>query len=159
MMKTKNCAPAAVAAALMSAALAGSASATPPTRNDLGSTFKLISTGQTSTIEIRLKPKTSFDSVSVEAASGVGSLTPPCSFAAVVVGGSYVCRVHVTHQPGTPSLTVNVVGERTVDPAKPRVLEVRHFTLASPGFVAPAARKAEQVTPGLKLTPRQEGSK
>ena len=71
----------------------------------------------------KLKPKLSFDTVRVEAASGVGSMTPPCSFSAIQVGGSYVCRVDVSHKAGEASLTLNVVGERTTDPANPRVVE------------------------------------
>src|SRR2546421_5716232 len=142
-------------AAAISVVLASVALATPPTHNALGATFKVISRGQTSTIEIRLKPKTSFDTVRVEAASGVGSLTPPCSFTAVVVGGSYACQVSVSHKTGEASLTLNVVVEKTVDPRKPRLLEVSHFTLANAAFVAPAVKPVPQPRPGLLLTPPQ----
>ena len=133
--------------------VAGLASASPPTHNALGATFRIISKGQTSTIEIRLKPRTSFDTVRVEAASGVGSLTPPCSFTAVVVGGSYACQVSVSHKTGEASLTLNVVGEKTVDPERPRLVEVSHFTLANAGFVAPTGRRLHKPTSGLILTP------
>jgi len=146
-------------AAAISVVLASVAFATPPTHNALGATFKVISKGQTSTIEIRLKPKTSFDTVTVEAASGVGSLTPPCSFTAVVVGGSYACQVSVSHKTGEASLTLNVVGEKTLDPERPRLVEVSHFTLANAGFVAPAVKRLHKPTPGLILTPPQGTTK
>ncbi len=148
--------------ASLSVALAGVAAATPPTHNAMGATFKVLSVGQTSTIEIRLKPKASFDTVRVEAASGVGSLTPPCSFTAVVVGGSYVCQVSVSHKAGEPSLTLNVVGENTLDKAMPRLVEVSHFTLANSGYVAPAPAHKTQLnkaTPSLTLTPSQDTAK
>ncbi|MGH8133919.1 MAG: hypothetical protein ACRETP_11935 [Steroidobacteraceae bacterium] len=96
--------------------------------------------------------------VRIEAASGVGSLTPPCSFTAVVIGGSYVCRVNVSPKAGEASLTVNVVGEKTVDPERPRVVEVNHFTLATPGFTAPAVKRSSKPTPGLVLTPPPQGA-
>jgi hypothetical protein len=148
-----------IAATGMSIFLASVAWATPPTHNAMGATLKVISKGQTSTIEIRLKPRTSFDTVRVEAASGVGSLTPPCSFTAVVVGGSYACQVSVSHKTGEASLTLNVVGEKTVDPERPRLVEVSHFTLANPGFVATTTNHLEKrpskPAPSLTLTPPQ----
>ncbi len=147
------------AAAGISVVLASVALATPPTHNALGATFKVISRGQTSTIEIRLKPRTSFDTVRVEAASGVGSLTPPCSFTAVVVGGSYACQVSVSHRIGEASLTLNVVGEKTVDPERPRLVEVSHFTLANAAFVTPAVKRLHKPTPSLILTPAQDTTK
>ena len=139
--------------------LAGVAWATPPTHNAMGATFKVISEGQTSTIEIRLKPRTSFDTVRVEAASGVGSLTPPCSFTTVVVGGSYACQVNVSHKTGEASLTLNVVGEKTVDPERPRLVEVSHFTISNAGFAAPKAKRSSRPTPGLVLSPRKANDK
>ena len=146
-------------AAAISVVLASVALATPPTHNALGATFKVISRGPTSIIEIRLKPRTSFDTVRVEAASGVGSLTPPCSFTEVVAGGSYACQVSVSHKTAEASLTLNVVGEKTVDSRKPRLVEVSHFTLANAAFVTPAVKRTNKPTPSLILTPAQNTTK
>jgi hypothetical protein len=143
------------AAATLSVALASVGLATPPSLNAMGATFKVISKGQTSTIEIRLRPRTAFDTVRVEAASGVGSLTPPCSFTAVVVGGSYSCQVNVSHKAEASSLTLNVVAERTVDAQTPRLVQVSHFTLANAEYAAPAVRHLEsrdKLTPSLMLS-------
>ena len=138
-------------AAALAIAICNAAFARPPTHRELGATFKVLATGPAVTVEIRLKPRASFDTVHVEAGSGVGSLTPPCSFTSVVRGGSYVCRVNVTHAPDRASLTLNVVGERQVDPSKPRIFEVSHFTIANPEFVAPARKPSSRPTPGLEL--------
>ena len=143
-------------AAALGLALASVALATPPSHNGLGATFTIVSKGETSIIEIRLKPRSSFDTVRVEPASGVGSLTPPCSFSAVVVGGSYVCRVSVSHKAGEASLTLNVVGEKATDPQKPRVVEISHFTLANGAFTATAVPRSNRPAPGLLLTPPQD---
>ncbi len=131
--------------------------ASPPTQNSMGAKFKVISKGATSTIEIRLEPQAAFDTVRVEAASGVGSLTPACAFSAVVPGGSYSCQVQVSAAEGAAALTLNVVGEKTVDPQKPRLVEVRHFTLDVPGSAAPtvtpSAKSATRLTSGGLLVP------
>ena len=142
-----------LASTCISALLVTIALATPPTPNALGVTYKIVSKGQTNLVEIRLKPTTSFDSVRVEAASGAVSLTPPCAFSGVVVGGAYVCTVSVGHKAEEASLTLNVVGEKTVEPTKPRIVEVSHFTIANAAFVAPAVKRSEKPTPGLILTP------
>jgi hypothetical protein len=148
--------------------LTAAALASPPVQNSMGAKFNVISKGATSTIEIRLQPQAAFDSVRVEAASGVGSLTPSCAFSAVVPGGAYSCQVHVSAAEGAAAVTLNVVGEKTLDPQKPRMVEVRHFTLAVPGSAAPAAAPAaksasrptseglfvpDKPTPGAILTP------
>ena len=140
-------------------ALAGAASATPPARNELGASFRLVSKGPTNVVEIRLRPKAPFDTVAVEAASGVESLTPPCSFSGVVPGGSYVCRVSVSHKATAASLTVNVVGQRRADPAKPPLVEVRHYTIGNAGYVARAAKRSERPAQNLLLTPPPGASK
>jgi hypothetical protein len=140
----------------LSLVLVGVSLATPPTHNEMGATFRVISKGQTNTIEITLKPKTFFDTVRAEAASGAGSLTPPCSFTTVVVGGSYSCEVNVSHKAGEASLTLNVVGEKTLDREKPRLVEISHFTLANAAYVAPAPAHnthLNKATPSLTLTP------
>ena len=152
-MGTRKAAWQGIEAAGISALLVAIALATPPTPNALGVTYKVVSKGQTHLVEIRLKPTTSFDSVRVEAASGAASLTPPCAFSGVVVGGAYVCTVSVGHKAEEASLTLNVVGEKTADPAKPRIVEVSHLTIANAAFVAPAVRRSDKPTPGLILTP------
>ena len=136
----------AVAAALV---LPGLSLADPPQANDLGALFKVISKAATTTVEIRLKPATAFEAVRVEAASGVASITPPCAFAQVQVGGSYVCQVDVVPKAGEFSLTLNVVGEKG-EPGKAKVVEVRHFTLGT--GQATTAHAASAPTPGLTLT-------
>lgn len=133
--------------------LANVAMASPPSDNTLGATFRVVSAGPSSTVEIKLKPSAAFDTVRVEAASGVGTLSPPCSFDAVMEGGSYVCRVNVSHKAGEASLSLNVVGQRTVDAAKPGLIDVVHFTLPNAAFVAPAVKKSNTPTPGLLSTP------
>jgi hypothetical protein len=138
-------------------ASAGVASATPPSQNALGTAFKVIAKGHTNIVEISLKPTSSFDTVRVEAASGVESLTPPCAFSSVVVGGSYVCQVHVTQKAGEASLTLNVVGQRTIDPAKPRLVEVDHFTIDNADYVAPRVKSSNKPAQSFKLTPPGEG--
>jgi hypothetical protein len=144
----------ALAAALV---LPGLALADPPQANDLGAVFTVISKGATPTVEIRLNPQTAFEAVRVEAASGVQSITPPCAFAQVQVGGSYVCRVDVVPKAGESSLTLNVVGEKG-EPGKAKVVEVRHFTLAT-GQAATVHGASVKPTPGLSLTPGQSSTR
>ena len=140
----------AVAAAVV---VPAAALADPPQANDLGVVFKLLSKGATSTVEISLNPRTAFDAVRVEAASGVASITPPCAFAQLEAGGSYVCRVDVVPKAGESSLTLNVVGEKG-ESGRARVVEVRHFTLAT-GQATTTHAAAKTPTPGLTLTPGQ----
>ena len=132
--------------------------ADPPQANDLGAVFTVVSSGTTPTVEIRLRPKLAFETVRVEAASGVASIAPPCAFAQVEVGGDYVCRVNVTPKANEASLTLNVVGERAQEAGKARVVEVRHFTLAT-GQAATAHAASTKPTPGLTLTPGQSSTK
>ena len=136
--------------------LGAAAEASPPAANGLGATFRLVSRGSTNTVEIRLAPSASFESVSVEAASGATALTPPCAFASVVPGGSYVCRVNVTHQSGAASLSLNVVGHSAVGPSHVRVVETSHYTIPNPGYTRPAGsvrRASRPPAPTLLLTP------
>jgi hypothetical protein len=56
-----------IALSLLSMLTVGSAIASPPTHNQLGYAHKIVSSGATMTVEITLKPKRSFDSVSVQA--------------------------------------------------------------------------------------------
>ena len=132
--------------------------ADPPQANDLGAVFTVVERGAVSTVEVRLKPKMAFEAVRVVAASGVASITPPCAFAQVEVGGDYVCRVSVTPKAGESSLTLNVVGERAAESGKARVVEVRHFTLGT-GQAATARPASTKPTPGLSLTPGQSSTK
>jgi len=133
------------AAARIALVAAGAALASPPAQNGLGAHFRIVSTGTSSVVEIRLQPKAAFDSVRVEAASGVATLTPPCEFAGVSAGARYSCRVNLSARQGAAAMTLNLVGERTVDPDRPRVVEVSHFTLATGSApVAPAVRSADK---------------
>jgi hypothetical protein len=127
--------------------------ATPPVRNDLGTTFSVVSRGPTSTIEIRLSPRRSFERVDVEAGSGVASLSPPCSFPNVTGGGSYVCRIDVTAKASDPAMTVNVVGHHAGEAGRPGHFEVRHFTLINPAYVRSNSKPASKPVPGFVNSP------
>jgi hypothetical protein len=119
------------------AALAvGAATASVPTSNDLGVRFKVLKSGPTTTVEIRMTPRRDFDSVTVEAASGVASLAPTCGFAnvRVVAGGSYLCRVDVTGKSSEAAMTLNVVARRAVPGGTVPVTEVHHLSVKNSGF-------------------------
>jgi hypothetical protein len=131
-----------IALSLSSILLAGSAIASPPTHNQLGYAHKIIRNGATMTVEITLKPKRSFDSVSVQAGSGVASISPDCSFIGVTVGGSYVCRFDVTGKPTDAAMTVNIVAESTPAPHALVHAEVHHLTMPNSAFVRSAAAAA-----------------
>jgi len=143
----------AMAAATLSFASIGPTAASPATSNSLGAAFVVIAKGTTSTVEITLHPSAPFDTVKVEAGSGVSVLSPPCAFSRVVAGGHYVCRVNVTQDARQASLTLNVVGEKTLDPANPPIIEVSHFTISNDSFVAPAAVKPRTMGPAMTRTP------
>jgi hypothetical protein len=133
-----------IALSLSSILLAGSAIASPPTHNQLGYAHKIIRSGATMTVtvEITLKPKRSFDSVSVQAGSGVASISPDCSFIGVTVGGSYACRFDVTGKPTDAAMTVNIVAESTPAPHALVHTEVHHLTVPNSAFVHSAAAAA-----------------
>lgn len=130
-----------VAAAFVLLAI-GTASATVPTANDLGFRYKIVTSGPMTAIEIRLKPHRSFDAVSVEAASGVASLSPPCAFSVLVAGGSYVCRVDVTGKPSDAAMTLNVVARRANPGSALPSTEIHHVSVKNASFVPSAATKA-----------------
>ena len=132
-------------AAAMTAALAmGTASASVPMSNDLGVHFRVLSSGPTASVEIRVTPRRDFDSVSVEAASGVASLTPSCGFTSlpVVAGGSYVCRVDVTGKPSEAAMTLNVIGRRAVPGGTVPVIEMHHLSVKNSAFALSQKRAA-----------------
>jgi hypothetical protein len=119
-----------------------SASATPPDRDALGARFTVVSTGPVTTVDVRLVPRTSFSTVTVERGSGAASISPACTFQAVVPGGSYVCRVNVTAIASEPSFTLNVVG--TVEGPSgsiPRT-QVANLTVLNSGYSREKAGKA-----------------
>lgn len=120
----------------------GSAMASPPTHNQLGYAYKILNSGAAMTVEITLKPKRSFDSVAVQAGSGVASISPDCSFAGVTEGGSYVCRFEVTGKPTDAAMTVNIVAQSTPAPHALLHAEVHHLTLTNSAFVRSAAAAA-----------------
>ena len=117
--------------------IAGTASASVATSNELGVKFTVVKSGSTTTVEIRMTPRRDFDSVMVEAASGVASLTPSCGFSnvAVVAGGSYVCRVDVTGKPSDAAMTLNVVARRSAPGGAVPVMEMHHLTVKNSAFV------------------------
>ncbi len=114
----------------------GAASASVPTSNELGVRFKVLRSGATATIEIRMTPRRDFDAVAVEAASGVASLTPSCAFTnvKVVAGGSYVCKVDITGLPTEAAMTLNVIARRSVPGGTVPVMEVHHLSLKNTAF-------------------------
>ncbi len=146
-------------AAGMLALIAGTVSATPPSHTSLGATFKIVSEGRDNIIEIRLRPTASFDTVDVEAGSGVQSFTPPCAFSAVEAGGAYSCQVSVAAKRKHPSFTLNVIGTKAVDPEKPRIVEVHHFTVPNAQFAPPSATRSRQPIPSLVTSPSKDNTK
>ena len=107
-----------------------------PTSNELGIRFKVLNSGPTSTVEIRVAPRRDFDSVSVEAASGVASMTAPCGFTKgkLIAGGSYVCRVQIAGKPSEAAMTINVVARREVLGGPVPVMEVHHLSVKNSAF-------------------------
>ena len=123
-------------AALASLSLAiGTASASVPVSNELGIRFRVITAGPPATVEIRLKPRREFDSVRIEAASGVAALTPPCTFADVVPGGSYACRVEVAGVPSEPAMTLNVVATHASPGGGLPETEIHHLSVKNASFL------------------------
>ena len=120
----------------------GVASGSAPTSNELGVRFKLISSGPTATVEIHLSPRRAFDAVTVEAASGVASLTPPCAFAGVVVGGAYACRVVVTGKPTDAAMTLKVIARRSLPGGILPETEFHHFSINNQAFMPSRKLKA-----------------
>ena len=117
---------------------ANAALATVPNSNELGVHFKVLKSGAIATVEIRITPRRDFDSVSIEAASGVASLTPTCALtnAAVAAGKSYVCQVNVTGMPSEAAMTLNVVARRAVSGGTVPVMEVHHLSIKNSGYAA-----------------------
>ncbi|MBS0393454.1 MAG: hypothetical protein JSR54_02450 [Proteobacteria bacterium] len=127
--------------------------ATPPTPSALGAAFRVVDSGASPTIEIRLRPSVAYDRVTVEPGSGVASLAPPCVFEPVAAGQTYTCRVTVAHTAGQASLTLNVVGQRPPVAGARRAADISHYTLRDPGFAAPPVTRAGRPPQGLVATP------
>jgi hypothetical protein len=127
-----------ILAALLALSLVTGAAASPPARNELGLSHKLIS-GNPIAVEITLKPKRLFDGVAVEAGSGVAAVTPPCAFAAVTEGGSYVCRFEVTGNSADAAMTVNIVAQHVPSVNAQVMMEIHHLTFRNPGFIRSTA--------------------
>jgi len=115
----------------------------------LGASYEVLSRGPTTSIEITLKPTIEFGTVTVEAASGVATLSPPCSFRAVLPGSSYSCVVEVTGTSSDAAFTINVVGQRSSTAGAPLVAEVSHFTMLNPSFVRASKKPAGDRKPTL----------
>ena len=149
-----------LAAATTLAVLCGaSAGASPPTRNELGARFALVTHGSAKVIDIRLLPTTAFDTVHVEAGSGAASVAPACVFTSVSAGTAYHCQVTAVHQGGVATLSIKVVGEKAPDPDKPKVFEISHFTVPNEAYVPPPAAKKPRASPNLLLTPPADAAK
>ncbi len=132
----------------------GAAGASVPTSNELGVRFKVLRTGATSSIEIRMSPRRDFESVVVEAASGVESLSPSCAFAnaKVVAGGSYVCQVVLTGVPSAAAMTLNVIARRMVPGGTVPVMEVHHLSVKNAAF-APSQKNTAASHHNVAATP------
>ncbi len=102
-----------------------------PTSNELGIRFKVLRTAPTAMVEIRIAPRRAFDSVVVEPAGGVASITPSCAFSAgqVAAGKSYLCRVELEGKPSEAAMTINVVARRSSSDGGVPVMEVHHLTV------------------------------
>ncbi len=122
----------------------GAALASVPTSDELAIRFKVLKSGPTSTVEIRIAPRRDFDSVTVEAASGVASVTAPCGFTRgkVIAGQSYVCRAQITGQPSEAAMTINVVALRAVPGGTVPVMEVHHLSVKNSAFALSQKRGA-----------------
>ena len=120
--------------------VAGVAVASPPTSNEMGFSYKVASPNS-STVEIRLTPRQSFDDVHVEAGSGVASFTP-CGFSPVLVGHTYKCNVTVTGKPSDAAITLNVVARRSVAGSTIPQIEIQHLSLRNAHAVLTPKPKA-----------------
>jgi hypothetical protein len=134
------CKPVVVAASF--ALAVGAAFASPPTINELGFSYTIVARGPTMTVDIRLKPTRSFDTVKVEAASGVASLTSTCGFSSVAAGGSYVCRVDVAGKPSDAAMTINIVAQQALPGGPIPHTEIQHLSLTNTSFVRSSKRAA-----------------
>ena len=136
-------------AALLLLTGCGIAGASPPTRNELGFHYKVI-VATPPEIEIRLQPRRDFDAVSLEAASGVASVSPPCTFSNLVAGTSYVCRVEIAGAASEPAMTLNVIARRAGMAAGLPITEIHHLTLRNASFSPSAKTQA----PSKHVLPR-----
>jgi hypothetical protein len=133
----------AITAMLLALTLAASATASPPHHDDLGLSYRVISVNPLS-VEITLRPKGLFDSVAVEAASGVESLAPACAFSAVTEGGTYSCRFEVTGNSGDAAVTVNVAAQLLPSAGAQPLLEIHHLTFRNPAYLRPSPRPSSK---------------
>jgi hypothetical protein len=110
--------------------------ATVPVSNELGLSMKVLKGGATSTVELKFQPKRSFDSVTIEAASGVASLNSSCAFAhsGVIAGHSYTCQVDVSGKSSDAAMTVNVIGRRAVPGGVVPETEMHNLSIRNSGF-------------------------
>ncbi len=118
------------------------ASASVPISNELGLGMKVLSTGATTTVELRLHPKRNFDSVVVEAASGVVSLSSSCplAHAGVVAGRSYTCRVDIAGKSSEAAMTINVIARRSIPGGVVPETEVHNLSISNTGFAVAQKR-------------------
>lgn len=125
-----------LAVVLAAALVLGEADATVPTSNELGVHFKVLKTGPTTTVEIRMTPRRDFDSVTVEAASGVATLTPPCAFRNVTAAAAkhYSCKVDVTGKSTEAAMTLNVIARRSAPGGAAPETEVHHLTIRNSAY-------------------------
>jgi len=129
--------------------------ASTPTTNDVGFSYKILSSGPPVTVEIRLKPRHSYESVAVEAGSGVATMTP-CAFSTVLASHSYVCRVTVTGKPGDAAMTLNLVARHTVAGGALPETEIHHISVTNAAYVPPAKGKAVSNKPTLTSSPTKQ---
>jgi len=122
-----------IGGALLALAFGAGAAASPPSHDELGFSHKVISASPL-TVEITLRPKRLFDSVAVEAGSGVAAVAPGCAFSAVTEGGIYVCRFELTGNSADPAMTVNIIAQHLPAANAQALLEIHHLTFKNPAY-------------------------
>ena len=91
-----------------------------------------------STVNIKISPTKNYKRVQIVAASGVGSITAPCSFDHILKGHVYTCSITLEHKKLEASSTLNI----EADPDGSAITEVHHYTVPNPGYVHPPASGA-----------------
>jgi hypothetical protein len=112
----------------------------------LGASYKVLSRGNLSAIEITLKPTVDFATVTVEPVSGVALLSAPCFLQDLGPDRSEVCVTQVAGDTKDRVLTIKVVGHRPISAGTPAV-EISRFTMPNPSFVAAADKASKSSQP------------
>jgi hypothetical protein len=111
-----------------------SAWSTPAASRVLGLSHRLISSGETLTVELTVKPTRDFDKISVESGSGVKTILPECHFDGVSANTSYTCRLEMTGTASDAFMTLNVIGLSLPPGGGLAQTEVQHLTFRNGAF-------------------------